>query len=295
MATTHTGSFPIGFRRGGSGWQVELDAVIQFAKRNDFEAIDIAAICPTQIKQIQNAGLKIGSIDLVQPWGHLGSPDAGKRRKAVEINSQYIREVVQLGVKNFFTCVAVEDETQSRRNNFSCVAESYSRLAEAIAPLGAKIVIEGYPGSPPYHPNFACTPADYHALFSEVDSDVIGVNFDPSHLIFMGIDPIRFLDEFAQNIFHAHAKDTQLLAEGLYQHGNTQMSTFVAPRDFGGHFWRYTIPGHGCAPWHRILSMLTEAGYRGLICVELEDENFNGSEEGEKRGLIASRQFLENV
>jgi sugar phosphate isomerase/epimerase len=156
-------------------------------------------------------------------------------------------------------------------------------------------VIEGYPGSYPYFPAFCCTPESLRIFFKETAADCLAINFDPSHLIRMGIDPIRFLGEFAGRIGHVHAKDTEIIAEQLYEFGNLQPATQADPIPFGGHCWRYCIPGRGQAPWAKMLAMLKDAGYRGFVSIELEDANFNGTEAGEQRGLLASRDFLVNV
>jgi sugar phosphate isomerase/epimerase len=92
-----------------------------------------------------------------------------------------------------------------------------------------------------------------------------------------------------------HAKDTLILSEGLYEFGNLQPATLAKPHDCGAYHWRYTIPGHGQAPWTKLLGMLKKAGYAGMLSVELEDEDFHGSAEQEQRGLIASREFLEST
>ena len=62
---------------------------------------------------------------------------------------------------------------------------------------------------------------------------------------------------------------------------------------FGGSHWRYTIPGHGIMRWVEGFGMLAGRGYDGFVSVELEDANFNGSEDGEKQGLLLSRRYLE--
>ena len=111
----------------------------------------------------------------------------------------------------------------------------------------------------------------------------------------MGIDHVRFCQEFVQRIYHVHGKDTELLDEERYQYGHEQPATLARPYGFGAHAWRYTIPGHGITRWHKLLTILQEAGYDGLIGIELEDCNFNGSEEGEKQGFLASRDFLKYV
>jgi len=291
MARTRTGAFPIGFRSWGSGWQAALDDALSFARANGFEGIDVGGLDASEVGKIPDAGLRIGSVDLVRGTD-LVSADAGRRRAAVEDNLRAIRAVLPFGARNFFTVAVPEDVKAPRKENFARAVDGYGRLCEAIAPLGARVVFEGWPG--PADSSLACTPADCRALLAEIPRGC-GINFDPSHLIRMGIDPVRFLDEFAPRVGHVHGKDTEILGEGLYEHGNLQDATFEAPHDFGGHCWRYTIPGHGCARWGRMLGQLKAVGYTGLVSIELEDEDFNGTPEGEKRGLIAGRSFLEDA
>lgn len=292
MAKTLTGSFPIGFRQGWSDWQKDLANVIAFAKSNSFELIDVGDISAGQLKKVLDAGLGVGSVDLKRPWAAVASADAGKRKAAVDAATEHITAVAALGVRNFFTVVFPEDDARNRQESFGFAVEGYALLAESIAPSGARIVIEGYPGGYPYYPAFCGTPESLRAFFRETGSDALAINFDPSHLIRMGIDPLRFLKEFGPRIGHVHAKDTETLADKLYEFGNLQPATAADVIPFGGYCWRYCIPGRGIGPWGKMLSELKAGGYRGGISVELEDRDFNGSEEGEKRGLVASREFL---
>jgi sugar phosphate isomerase/epimerase len=111
----------------------------------------------------------------------------------------------------------------------------------------------------------------------------------------MGIDPLRFISEFGDRISHVHAKDAEIYEDLLYDFGNLQTATQATPMQFGSYQWRYCIPGHGAARWGLILRMLKDAKYSGMVSIELEDMHFNGSEEGEKRGILASRDFLTHV
>ncbi len=295
MAHTRTGSLPIGFRRGWSDWQKNLDNVISFAKGNGFEGIDVSDLPADQIRPILAAKLRVGSVDLKRPWEAIASADPAKRKDAVAAAAAHIKSVAALGIRNFFTVIFPDDDSRDRKENFKLAVEGYSRLAESIAGADARIVIEGYPGSYPHYPAMCCTPESLRAFFKETASDRLAINFDPSHLIRMGIDPARFLEEFAGRVGHVHAKDTQIIHEGLYEFGNLQPATFAEPRLYGGYHWRYCVPGHGTAPWTTLLRMLKESKYDGMISVELEDENFNGSEAGEKRGLVAARDFLATI
>ena len=114
-------------------------------------------------------------------------------------------------------------------------------------------------------------------------SKALGVNYDPSHLIRLGVDHIRFLNEFVGNVFHVHAKDTETFPEAVYEFGISQGCGVFAPgHGWGGSTWRYTIPGSGEARWTEIFKILKANNFKGVVSVELEDENFNGTEDGEK-------------
>jgi sugar phosphate isomerase/epimerase len=132
-------------------------------------------------------------------------------------------------------------------------------------------------------------------MFREVSSPGIGINFDPSHLIRMGIDHTRFIEEFADRVRHVHAKDTEILVDNLYEIGLHQHSIFSEPVGFGEFAWRYTIPGHGVTRWSHCFDVLEKAGFAGGVSVELEDGHYNGTEAGEKAGLEVSLAYLQTV
>ena len=285
MSTTRTGGFGIGFRRGGRPWQQNLAALIDWAKDHGFECIDVRGA--DVVQQIVDAGLAVGSADLLD-GRNLISPDKAKRDEAVAANVEYL-EACAGKVRNFFCVMLPEDRERPRAENFGCMVESFAQLTDALEAAGGRVVIEGWPGPGA----LCCTPETLRAFFQEVPSPAMGVNYDPSHLIRMGIEPVRFLQEFAARVGHVHGKDTELLAERRYELGTEQPATFAEGIPFGGTHWRYTIPGHGQMRWIKAFEVLAAAGYDGFVSVELEDANFNGSEDGEKRGLLLAKAFLE--
>jgi sugar phosphate isomerase/epimerase len=295
MAKTKTGGFAIGFRAGSAPWQKDPKQLIAFATRHGFEGLDVMDWPAEEIQPLLAAGLRIGSVDLRRPWSAIMSADAQRRGEAVAAAAEHVQSVAALGVSNFFCVVLPENDAASRRENFALAVEGFGQLAAAIDGSGARIVIEGWPASPPHYSSVVCTPETYREFFTQVGSESLAINFDPSHLIRMGIDPLRFLDEFGHRVGHVHAKDTLILPQGLYEYGNLQPATLARPHAYGGHHWRYTIPGRGNAAWPEMLAMLKKSGYTGMLSVELEDEDFAGSADAEQGGLIASRQFLESV
>jgi len=287
MLTTRTGGFAIGFRRGWSAWQKDLPGLIAWAKANELQAIDLGSDVGPAWKAVSDAGLRIGTADAVN-WKDLLSPDAGRRKEAVRRNVEHARAGGEFGVTRLFFVALPEKPELPRKENFGFLVDSLSALAPELEKLGVALSIEGWPGGGA----LCCTPEGYRALFQAVPSRALGINYDPSHLIRMGIDPIRFLGEFADRVVHVHGKDTELLAENLYEFGHEQPATFAPAIGFGAWSWRYTIPGHGQMRWSKAFELLRAAGYRGAVCIELEDLKFNGTTEGEKAGLLLAARFL---
>ena len=285
MFTTRTGSFPIGFRRGG-GWQKEVSALIGWARDHDFAAIDLGR-SHADVEAVRGAGLQVGSIDLLA-WQPMFGADETARNEAIANNKEFIVAAAAKGVRNFFLVVLPADPAAPRAENFAYTVQSLGALTQTLEENDARLVIEGYPGAGA----LCCTPETYRALFEKVPSKSIGINYDPSHLVRMGIDPIRFLKEFGARVHHVHGKDCEIVADDLYEYGWEQAATFKRNPKFGAAAWRYTIPGQGNSNWGEICRVLSERKYQGAICIELEDANYNGSEAGEKAGLLAGAQFL---
>lgn len=294
MATTRTGNFPIAFRRGWGDWTRNLASLAKWAADNKFEALDIMNVTPADLDTLKSAGVRIGSADLLD-FGNLLCNDAAKRAELIEKNIAYIKQLAPLGARVFFTCIIPGDATKPRGENYKLAVEVFRPIAAAADSVGAKIAIEGWPGGAPHYGTLCCTPETYRAFIRDVGGNSIGVNYDPSHLIRLGVDHIRFLNEFVGKVWHVHAKDTALHPEKIYELGLYQSSAFDKPHGFGEHAWRYTIPGHGVTRWTDVCTILKNANYKGLVSIELEDENFNGSEAGEKAGLLHSRDFLQGV
>lgn len=287
MLNTRTGRFPIGFRRGWSDWQKDLPSALEWAASQGIGVVDLGRDGDSASKVAKDAGFKVGSVDLAE-WQPMISSDAGKRRAAIERNAEYVEACAAAGAHNHFLVMLPEDPSKPRSENFGYMVESLNELSPFLEKHAARLVIEGWPGPGA----LCCTPEGYRACFAQCPSTAIGVNYDPSHLVRMAIDPIRFVLEFKDRIYHVHGKDTEWIDDALYEFGTEQPATFAAPHGFGSHHWRYTIPGHGCVRWPAAFQILADHGYRGAVSIELEDEEFNGSEAGEKQGLVLGAGFL---
>ncbi len=113
-----------------------------------------------------------------------------------------------------------------------------------------------------------------------VDSERLGLNYDPSHLEWQGIDYVAGVDTYAKRIFHVHAKDVTI------DHAKLERVGCLASG-----WWRYTIPGQGEVNWGRFVSALRSAGYDGVLSIEHEDGTFD-AEAGFELGLKYLRNFV---
>jgi sugar phosphate isomerase/epimerase len=162
--------------------------------------------------------------------------------------------------------------------NIQLFADRFGPIAERAEQRKLRIAFEnwmGFSGRLPFKPlNMGGSPDTWEAWFRAVPSQALGIEFDPSHLYWQGIDHIRALYEFKDRIYHVHAKDTELLPERRYRGG------------VNGDYYRFRIPGYGAINWAAFISALHEIGYTGGIAIEHEDPIYSGErfDEGLVRG-----------
>jgi sugar phosphate isomerase/epimerase len=175
-------------------------------------------------------------------------------------------------------------------DTMSALAAGFGPVADHAARLGIKLVMENYAAA---GRNFASSPYNWRRIFQAVPSPAIGLCFDPSHLVFLGIDYQRALREFGDRIYYAHAKDTELIPEALYQHGF--IANGFGRRPIGGDgWWRFTLPGYGAVDWGRYIGALREVGFDGILSVEHEDDAWGWRDDVPRtlQGLKMAEQYL---
>jgi sugar phosphate isomerase/epimerase len=162
--------------------------------------------------------------------------------------------------------------------NLELFRRRFDPVAARAEERGLRIALEnwmGFWGRLPYKPiNMGGSPDTWEAWFELVPSPALGLEFDPSHLLWQGIDPVRALVDFAERVYHVHAKDVEILAERRYRAG------------VNGDTFRFRIPGYGDIDWARFISALDEIGYTGGVVIEHEDDLYSGErfDEGLTRG-----------
>ncbi len=133
--------------------------------------------------------------------------------------------------------------------------------------------------------NLATTPAIWRRMYHDLPSDFFGLNFDPSHFVWQMMDYLPAMREFKHKLFHVHAKDVRIDRERLNQVGiMAHPAEYHTPK----------LPGMGDVNWGQFFSVLTDCGYRGPVCVEVEDRAYEDSLASRQASLVQSLTYLRN-
>ncbi|RKY04327.1 sugar phosphate isomerase/epimerase [Candidatus Poribacteria bacterium] len=159
------------------------------------------------------------------------------------------------------------DPGKSLEENVQDFKRVFSPIVELAEKKGVKLAFENWPGRGPYLDggSLAVTPETWEAMFDAIKSDNLGLEFDPSHLIWQWIDPIQAAREFIGKIFIVHAKDTEIFWDRLRRTGAYKRG-----------WWTYRLPGFASFDWHRFFALLIENGFDGNVIIEHEDPRFGG-------------------
>jgi sugar phosphate isomerase/epimerase len=213
-------------------------------------------------------------------------PNAEHRRVVIEHLKKVIHAGPLLGVRVVNTFIG-RDPVRSVEANWPVFQEVWPDIVQCAEHVGVNLGIENCPmlfsqDEWPGGTNLAVSPAIWQAMFQEIPSPHLGLNLDPSHLVWLQIDYVRCVRDFGPRIFHVHAKDTRIDRDRLYALGILGLG-WQTPK----------IPGLGDVAWGPFFSALTDIGYTGAVCIEVEDRAFEGSLEDRKRSLRQSKRFLE--
>jgi sugar phosphate isomerase/epimerase len=192
-----------------------------------------------------------------------------------------------LGVNTISTFIG-RDETKTQAENFDEMARVFAPLLDYAGERGVRIAIENCPmpgwqfeGLPG---NLAYAPVIWDEMFARLPHANFGLNLDPSHLVWLGVNPYDIVPSYASRIFHTHAKDTEIYADkrAYYSIANSGWDMW----------WKYRLPGKGEMDWSRFVAVLRQNGYDGVLSIEHEDPEYEHTEELVKEGLLIGKQNL---
>lgn len=216
-------------------------------------------------------------------------PDLEKRATYIEHLYKVIDAAKLLDVNLVTTFIGrVPDKTVSE--NLEIAREVWTPILSYAEDKGVRIAIENCPmlfteDEWPGGQNIMTTPANWRRVFEVLPSPNLGINYDPSHFVWQQIDYIRPLYEFKDKIFHVHYKDIKLLTDKL-----ADVGVMATPLEY----MKPKLPGLGDVDWGAYVSALTDIGYDGYTCIEIEDKAFEGSQERAKQAIELSTKYLRN-
>lgn len=211
-----------------------------------------------------------------------------KRQENIAHLKKVIEASAQLGV-NMVTTFIGRDSEKSVEENIELFREIWPPIIACAEERKVKIAIENCPmlfgrDQWPGGQNLMTTPVIWRKLFGIIDSEYFGLNYDPSHFIWQQMDYIKPLYEFKNKIFHVHYKDIKLYRDRLEECG-----VMAYPLDY----MSPKLPGFGDVNWGYYVSALTDIGYEGYTCIEVEDKAFEGSRERVLDSIRLSKRYLE--
>lgn len=213
-------------------------------------------------------------------WGD-GDPE-GVRERAIKEMKDTARAAAKCGIKivTGFTGSSIwpllyswpPTDWKDIDAGFELLNERWTPIMDVFQECGVKFALEVHPTEIAfdlYSAETALKAMNYHPAF--------GFNFDPSHLIWQGVDPAEFIKAFPDRIYHVHVKDAAVTLNG-------KSGILASHINFGDRRrgWDFRSPGHGDVNFEEIVRELNVAKYDGPLSVEWEDsgmERFWGAED----------------
>jgi len=287
---------------------LSLEEVVKFAADNGFATVEVmcwpkgkaerryAGITHIDVLDFSKEDaarvndLVAGAEVSISGLGYYPNPLAPDKEEA-QVYIDHIKQVILaaelLGVGVVNTFIG-RDWTKSVDDNWPRFKEVWVPLIKFAEDHGIKIGIENCPmaftrDEWPGGKNLAHSPAVWRRMFEEIPSDNFGLNYDPSHMIWQQMDYLKPLRDFSAKLFHVHAKDVR-----VDKHRLDEVGIMATPLEFHAP----KLPGLGDVDWGKFFSVLTDVGYQGPVCIEVEDRAYEGSLENRQASIIQSGRYL---
>jgi sugar phosphate isomerase/epimerase len=222
------------------------------------------AVCDSPIDQ-RHQGILPARI-----WGS-GDPEEVRRRAAEEIKDT-ARAAAKLGVdtvvgftgSSIWHTVAMFPPVPPSmiEDGYADFADRWNPILDVFDEVGVRFAHEVHPSEIAY---------DYHTTVRTLSAighrPAFGLNWDPSHMVWQQVDPVNFILDFADRLYHVDCKDTKVrLGDGR----RGRLSSHLAWADLR-RGWDFVSTGRGDVPWEDCFRALNSIGYQGPISIEWED------------------------
>lgn len=287
--------------------EFSFEEVIDFASDNGFKCVELAC-WPEGKAQRRYAGvthIDMSSLDNdkvnyikdyctrknveISAIGYYPNPlvsDLEQRKVYIEHIKACIIGAEKLGVSIVDTFIGKNRlaKPEENWNEFKSVWPDIIRFAEEHK---VKIGIENCPmyfwDEWPAGDNLAGNPAFWRKMFSEIESDYFGLDYDPSHLVWQRMNYLKPIYDFKEKIYHFHIKDAK-----FYQDKYDESGIFAPPLEYHSP----KLPGRGDIQWGKVITALKDIGYSGAIVIEVEDREYEGSLQARLDSILLSRNFM---
>ena len=287
---------------------LSLQEVVEFAAQEEFDCVelmcwpvgkaerryagvthvDVTGLTQAKADEISTRMAEVGvSISGLGYYPNPLAPDADEAAVYVAHIRHVIEAAAMLGVHTVNTFIG-RDWTCSVKDNWPRFGQVWPPLVQFAEQHGVRIGTENCPmlftaDEWPGGKNLATSPAIWRRMFAEIPSASFGLNYDPSHMIWQQMDYVKPIWEFADRFFHVHAKDARLDRRNLDDVGILATPLlYHTPK----------LPGLGDVDWGRFFSALSDVGYDGPVCIEVEDRAYEATLESRKQALRQSARYL---
>jgi sugar phosphate isomerase/epimerase len=265
-------------------WPRATGPTRRYAGTSHIDVANLGAAQATEIvDEIASKGLTISGLGFYPNPLH---PDPAHREQVIGHLKHVITAAEKMDVP-FVNTFMGGDAALTQDANWERALEIWPDIVRFAQDHGRQITIENCPmifskDEWPAGHNIAWSPYMWRRILEQWGG-TIGLNYDPSHLVWLMIDQDRFIREFGPHILHFQAKDLMIDRDGLYERGTLS----------GGIGWQVPrIPGLGEVDWRVVFAALYRAGYAGDCIIEHEDRGFEGTDELVKRGFVIARETL---
>lgn len=238
----------------------------------------------TILQTVQSSGVAISALGY---YPNCLAADEAESKLAIEHLCRVIEAAPKLGLTTVNTFIG-RNPKQSIEENWPRMLKVWKPILDLAESKSVRIGIENCPmffskDEWPGGKNIATSPAIWRRLFYDLSSPNLGLNYDPSHMIWQFMDYLAPMREFSSRLFHIHAKDARIDRQRL-----NDVGVLAHPNEFH----TPKLPGLGEVDWGAFFSTLGDVEYDGCVCVEVEDRSYEGSLELRIESLRQSYRYL---
>lgn len=285
-----------------------FEEVVDFAAKNKFKCVemmcwpkgkaerryagvthvDVTALDDQKIRQLKSyLDQKEIYISGLGYYPNPLDPDQGQAEVYIAHIKEIISAAAKLGIPVVNTFIG-RDPSRSVAYNMDKFKDVWPGIISEAESQGIKVGIENCPmlftaDEWPGGKNLAISPAIWDQMFEAIPSENFGLNYDPSHLVWMQMDEVQPLFDYKEKLHHIHLKDVKVYKDKL-----DKVGILAHPLEYHSP----KIPGLGDVRWREFFSALTTVGYKGPVCIEVEDKAFEGSEADIHSAILTSRNYL---